>query len=127
MQRRTAQEQLEGRDRGHDRHAQDVGASDRFSLARAQHREYLVKAAGECGAILTDKRTPLLVRAKLDDLLARTKRILEQRTKDKNKLYAMHASTHASIMDKGYQGVGAPGIRILRSGQRRGVTKGLKA
>src|SRR5690606_18925612 len=30
-------------------------------------------------------------RIKLDDLMVRTKRILEQRAKDKNKLYALHA------------------------------------
>jgi IS5 family transposase len=34
---------------------------------------------------------PEPARAKLNDLLARTDRILPQRTKDKNKLYALHA------------------------------------
>ncbi len=127
-------------------------------------------------------------RIKLDDLMARTKRILEQRAKDKNKLYALHAPEveciskgkartpyefgvkvsitttlkegfvlgarsmpgnpydghtlpealeqaailadapiHTAIVDKGYRGVEVPGIRVLRSGQRRGITKGLKA
>ena len=31
------------------------------------------------------------------------------------------------IVDKGYQGVEVPGVRILRSGQKRGITKTLKA
>ena len=124
------------------------------------------------------------------DLLARTGRILAQRTKDKNKLYALHvpeveciskgkartpyefgvkvsiATTlkeglvvgmrsmpgnpwdghtlaetleqvgiltgtdklpGTAVVDKGYQGVQIEGVRILRSGQRRGVTKTLKA
>ena len=30
-------------------------------------------------------------------------------------------------MDKGYRGVEVEGVRILRSGQRRGITKALKA
>ena len=127
-------------------------------------------------------------REKLDDLLARTHRILTQRTKDKNKLYALHAPEveciskgkartpyefgvkvsitttlkegfvvgarsmpgnpydghtlpealeqagilgdtpiHTAVVDRGYRGVEVPGTRILRSGQRRGITKGLKA
>lgn len=127
-------------------------------------------------------------RAKLEDLLARTRRILEQRPKDKNKRYALHAPEveciskgkartpyefgvkvsitttlkegfvlgarsmpgnpydghtlpealeqaailadvpiHTAIVDKDYRGVEVPSIRILRSGQHRGVTKGLKA
>jgi IS5 family transposase len=32
-----------------------------------------------------------------------------------------------AIVDKGYQGVEVPGVRILRSGQKRGITKTLKA
>jgi len=32
-----------------------------------------------------------------------------------------------AIVDKGYRGVEIEGVRILRSGQRRGVTKTLKA
>ena len=31
------------------------------------------------------------------------------------------------IVDRGYQGVTVEGVQILRSGQRRGVTRGLKA
>ena len=31
------------------------------------------------------------------------------------------------IVDRGYQGVVVDGVQILRSGQRRGVTRGLKA
>ena len=31
------------------------------------------------------------------------------------------------IVDRGYQGVVLDGVQILRSGQRRGVTRGLKA
>src|SRR5690606_13719682 len=34
---------------------------------------------------------------------------------------------HTAVVDRGYRGVEVPGTRILRSGQRRGVTKGLKA
>lgn len=37
------------------------------------------------------------------------------------------APIQTAIVDKGYRGIEVPGIRILRSGQRRGVTKGLKA
>lgn len=127
-------------------------------------------------------------RASLQDLMARTKRILDQRPKDKNKLYALHApeveciakgkartpyefgvkvsiattlkegfvvgarsmpgnpydghtlaealeqagiiAEHpitTAIVDRGYRGVEVAGVRILRSGQRRGVTRGLKA
>ena len=32
-----------------------------------------------------------------------------------------------AVVDKGYRGADVPGVRILRSGQRRGVTRGLKA
>ncbi|SAI68165.1 Uncharacterised protein [Bordetella ansorpii] len=119
--------------------------------------------------------------------MARTKRILDQRPKDKNKLYALHAPEVECIskgksrtpyefgvkvsiattlkkgfvvgarsmpgnpydghtlaealeqagiiaenpittagIDRGYRGVEVPGVRILRSGQRRGLTRGLK-
>lgn len=37
------------------------------------------------------------------------------------------APIHTVIVDKGYRGVKVPNVRILRSGQRRGVTKGLNA
>ena len=128
------------------------------------------------------------VREKAQDLLARTGRILTQQTKDKNKLYALHApeveciskgkartpyefgvkvsiattlkeglvvgmrsmpgnpydghtlaetieqvgiladrAPTTVIVDKGYQGVEIDGVRILRSGQKRGVTRTLKA
>jgi len=133
---------------------------------------------------------PELARAKVQDLLQRTGRILTQRTKDKNKLYALHAPEveciskgkartpyefgvkvsiattlkeglvvgmrsmpgnpydghtlaetleqvgiltgtdklpATAIVDKGYRGVEIEGVRILRSGQKRGVTKALKA
>ena len=124
----------------------------------------------------------------MSDLLARTCRILTQRTKDRNKLYALHAPEveciskgkartpyefgvkvsiattlkeglvvgmrsmpgnpydgHTlaetleqlgimaerkpviAIVDKGYQGVEIEGVRILRSGQKRGITRTLKA
>ncbi|SAI65558.1 Uncharacterised protein [Bordetella ansorpii] len=127
-------------------------------------------------------------RASLQDLMARTRRILDQRTKDKNKLYALHAPEveciskgkartpyefgvkvsitttlkegfvvgarsmpgnpydghtlvealeqagiiaespiSTAVVDRGYRGVQVPGVRILRSGQRRGLTRGLKA
>lgn len=126
----------------------------------------------------------------LQDLLQRTGRILTQRTKDKNKLYALHAPEveciskgkartpyefgvkvsvattlkeglvvgmrsmpgnpydghtlaetleqvgiltgadeppATAIVDKGYKGVEVEGVRILRSGQKRGITRTLKA
>ena len=126
-------------------------------------------------------------RAALEELLERTKRVLEQKTKDKNKLYALHApeveciskgksrtpyefgvkvsvtstlkegfvkgcrampgnpydghtlhealeqasiigdrEIQTAIVDKGYRGVEVDGVRILRSGQRRGVTRTIK-
>ena len=131
---------------------------------------------------------PDVHQTKARDLLNRTKRILTQKTKDKNKLYALHApeveciskgkartpyefgvkvsiattlkeniivgmrsmpgnpydghtlaetleqvsiltnrSPKTVIVDKGYQGVDIPNVRILRSGQRRGITRSLKA
>jgi len=126
--------------------------------------------------------------AKAQDLLERAGRILAQRTKDKNKLYALHAPEveciskgkartpyefgvkvtiattlkeglvvgmrsmpgnpwdghtlaetleqvgiladarpKIAIVDKGYQGVKVDGVRILRSGQKRGLTRTLHA
>ncbi len=126
--------------------------------------------------------------AQAKELLHRAQRILTQKTKDKNKLYAMHApeveciskgkartpyefgvkvtvattlkeglvvgmrsmpgnpydghtleaaveqvqilTDHKPttvVVDKGYKGAALKGIRILRSGQRRGITKTLKA
>ena len=133
---------------------------------------------------------PEAARAKVLDLLQRTGRILTQRTKDKNKLYALHAPEveciskgkartpyefgvkvsiattlkeglvvgmrsmpgnpydgHTlaetleqvgiltgtdrlpamAIVDKGYRGVEIEGVRILMSGQKRGITRTLKA
>ncbi len=133
---------------------------------------------------------PQAAKAKVQDLLERTGRILTQRTKDKNKLYALHAPEveciskgkartpyefgvkvsiattlkeglvvgmrsmpgnpydghtlaetleqvgiltgtdrlpATAIVDKGYRGVEVEGVRILRAGQRRGVTRSLKA
>ncbi len=133
---------------------------------------------------------PEQVQAKVDDLLTRTGRILAQRTKDKNKLYALHApeveciskgkartpyefgvkvsiaTTHkeglvvgmrsmpgnpydghtlaetleqvgiltgtdckpkTAVVDRGYRGVQIEGVRILMSGQKRGITRTLKA
>lgn len=125
---------------------------------------------------------------KAQDLLARTSRILTQQTKDKQKLYALHApeveciskgkartpyefgvkvsiattlkeglvvgmrsmpgnpydghtlaetieqvtiladcAPKTVIVDKGYRGVDIEGVRILRSGQRRGVTRTMRA
>ncbi|WP_344868360.1 transposase, partial [Comamonas faecalis] len=127
---------------------------------------------------------------KVQELLQRTGRILTQRTKDKNKLYALHAPEveciskgkartpyefgvkvsiattlkeglvvgmrsmpgnpydghtlaealeqvgiltgtdrppATAIVDKGYRGVEIKGVRILRSGQKRGITRALKA
>ncbi|MFE1573091.1 IS5 family transposase, partial [Comamonas odontotermitis] len=133
---------------------------------------------------------PEAAKAKVQDLLQRTGRILSQRTKDKNKLYALHAPEveciskgkartpyefgvkvsiattlkeglvvgmrsmpgnpydghtlaetleqvgiltgtdkppATAIVDKGYRGVEIEGVRILRSGQRRGITRTLAA
>ena len=131
---------------------------------------------------------PEQVRSKASELLHRVKRVLTQQTKDKNKLYALHApeveciskgkartpyefgvkvtiattlkeglvvgmrsmpgnpwdghtlaetieqvsilAEHkpvTAIVDKGYQGVQIEGVQILRSGQRRGVTRTMKA
>ncbi|PYE72688.1 DDE family transposase [Xylophilus ampelinus] len=131
---------------------------------------------------------PEQAQAKAKDLLHRVNRILTQKTKDKNKLYALHApevecigkgkartpyefgvkvtiattlkeglvvgcrsmpgnpydghtlaetieqvsiladqKPKTAIVDKGYQGAQVEGLQILRSGQRRGVTRTLKA
>ncbi|WP_419204941.1 IS5 family transposase [Bordetella trematum] len=133
---------------------------------------------------------PRQMQAKAKDLLARTGRILTQKTKDKKKLYAVHApeveciskgkartpyefgvkvslattlkeglvvgcrtmpgnpydghtldetleqvgilcgtdkKPHTAIVDKGYRGARIEGVRILMSGQKRGITKRLKA
>ena len=133
---------------------------------------------------------PEAAKTKVQDLLQRTGRILTQRTKDKNKLYALHAPEveciskgkartpyefgvkvsiattlkeglvvgmrsmpgnpydghtlaetleqvgiltgtdrppATAIVDKGYRGVEIDGVRILRSGQKRGISKTLKA
>lgn len=133
---------------------------------------------------------PEAAQAKVQELLQRTGRILTQRTKDKNKLYALHAPEveciskgkartpyefgvkvsiattlkeglavgmrsmpgnpydghtlaqtleqvgiltgtdrlpATAIVDKGYRGVEIEGVRILRSGQKRGITRALKA
>ncbi len=130
---------------------------------------------------------PEQAQAKVGELLARTGRILAQRTKDKNKLYALHApeveciskgkartpyefgvkvsiattlkeglvvgmrsmpgnpydghtlaetleqvgilaerKPTTAIVDKGYRGVEIEGVRILRSGQKRGITRTLR-
>ena len=124
----------------------------------------------------------------LTELMARVKRILTQQTKDKNKLYALHApeveciakgkaktpyefgvkvsivttlkeglvvgarsmpgnpydghTLHEALeqaeilsdikpemvfVDRGYRGAEIDGVQIWKSGQRRGVTRGLKA
>ena len=131
---------------------------------------------------------PDKVRSKAQDLLHSVGRILNQRTKDKNKLYALHAPEveciskgkarspyefgvkvsiattlkeglvvgcrsmpgnpydgHTldetleqveiladkrpgiAIVDKGYRGVQVQGVQVLRSGQRRGITRTMKA
>jgi IS5 family transposase len=127
------------------------------------------------------------VRPQAETLLQRVRRILTQKPKDKNKLYALHApeveciskgkartpyefgvkvsvattlkegivvgmrsmpgnpwdghtlaktleqvsilndrQPKIAIVDKGYQGVEVPNTRILRSGQKRGITKTLR-
>jgi IS5 family transposase len=134
------------------------------------------------------QRVPPDVRERLDELLGRTGRILQQRPKDKNKLYALHApeveciskgkarvryefgvkvsivatlkeglvvgarsmpgnpydghTLHEALeqatilsdvkpemvfVDRGYRGVEVDQVQIWRSGQIRGVTRGLKA
>jgi IS5 family transposase len=134
------------------------------------------------------EQAPPVAQGNLKDLLGRTRRILQQRTKDKNKLYAVHAPEVECIskgkaakryefgvkvsivttlkeglvvgartmpgnpydghtlsealeqaeilsdikpamafVDKGYRGVEVDGVRIFRSGQKRGVTRGVKA
>lgn len=131
---------------------------------------------------------PEQAQTKARDLLHRVGRILDQRAKDKNKLYALHAPEveciakgkartpyefgvkvsiattlreglvvgcrsmpgnpydgHTldetleqveilaekrpgmAIVDKGYRGAQVEGVQILRSGQRRGVTRAMKA
>ncbi len=133
---------------------------------------------------------PEQVQAKAHERLARTGRILRQKTRDKNKLYALHApeveciskgkartayefgvkvsiatthkeglvvgcrsmpgnpydghtldetleqvgilcgtdkKPHTAIVDKGYKGAKVEGVRLLMSGQKRGVTQRLKA
>lgn len=133
-------------------------------------------------------KVPEHQQAALMELLGRTQRILTQKTKDKNKLYALHApeveciakgkartpyefgvkvsivttlkeglvvgarsmpgnpydghTLHEALeqaailadakpemafVDRGYRGVEIDGVQIWRSGQRRGVTRGLKA
>ena len=39
----------------------------------------------------------------------------------------MHTKPITAIVDKGYRGVEVDGVRILRSGQWRGITRTLKA
>lgn len=131
---------------------------------------------------------PETVQPKSQDLLHRVNRILTQKTKDKSKLYALHApeveciskgkartpyefgvkvtlattlkegvvvgcrsmpgnpydghtlaetieqvsilaehKPRIAIVDKGYQGAQVQNVQILRSGQRRGVTRTLKS
>lgn len=129
-----------------------------------------------------------IARTRLEELMSTVRRLLDQRPKDKNKLYALHAPEveciakgkartpyefgvkvsiatthkegfvvgarsmpgnpydghtlaealeqaailsdtpiHTAVVDRGYRGAEVPGIRILRSGQRRGITRTLKA
>ena len=133
------------------------------------------------------ERVPQAARGKATELLERVNRVLTQQTKDKNKLYALHApeveciskgkartpyefgvkvtiattlkeglvvgmrsmpgnpwdghtleetieqvsiltehKPSIAIVDKGYQGVTVDGVQVLRSGQRRGVTRMMK-
>lgn len=133
-------------------------------------------------------KLPEQVQAKGQDLLQRVGRLLTQKTKDKNKLYALHAPEveciskgkarnpyefgvkvtlattlkeglvvgmrsmpgnpydghtldetieqvgilanqrpRTVVVDKGYKGAVVEGVQILRSGQRRGVTRTMKA
>jgi IS5 family transposase len=132
-------------------------------------------------------QVPETVRPQAETLLQRVQRILTQKPKDKNKLYALHApeveciskgkartpyefgvkvsvattlkegivvgmrsmpgnpwdghtlaetleqvsilndrQPKIAVVDKGYQGVEVPNTRILRSGQKRGITKTLR-
>ncbi len=149
----------------------------RVRVARV-HREVMRKLG----------QLPEQMQSKARELLDRVGRILTQKTKDKNKLYALHAPEveciakgkartpyefgvkvtiattlkeglvvgmrsmpgnpydgHTldetieqveilaekrpgiAIVDKGYRGVQVEGVQILRSGQRRGVTRTMKA
>ena len=160
----------------------------RMHKAQRALRTRVGRIQREVGAQL--QRLPDAANAKVADLLARTGRILAQRTKDKNKLYALHApeveciakgkarrpyefgvkvsiaTTHreglvvgmrsmpgnpydghtlaetleqvgiltgtdrkpaTAVVDRGYRGVAIEGVRILMSGQRRGITRTLKA
>ena len=133
-------------------------------------------------------KVPESARSKLQELLGRTQRILTQKPKDKNKLYALHApeveciskgkarrpyefgvkvsivttlkeglvlgarsmpgnpydghtlyealeqaaivsevQPEMAFVDRGYRGVEIDGVQVWKSGQRRGVTRGLKA
>lgn len=134
------------------------------------------------------EQLPHSAKAHAQDLLQRVQRILTQQTKDKNKLYALHAPEveciskgkartpyefgvkvtiattlkegvvvgcrsmpgnpydghtlneaieqveiltdtrpRMAIVDKGYQGAQVGGVQILRAGQRRGITKAMRA
>jgi transposase, IS5 family len=134
------------------------------------------------------EQLPCDIKPAAQDLLQRVGRILTQKTKDKNKLYALHApeveciskgkartpyefgvkvsiattlkeglvvgcrsmpgnpydghtlnetieqvevladqSPCVVMVDKGYRGAQHPGVQILRSGQRKGVSKAMKA
>ena len=81
--------------------------------------------------------------AKANRILVRVKRLLEQKPKDKNKLYSLHApeveciskgkvrlltaqKPKAVFVDKGYRGASVGGVTIWRSGQKRGVTPSIK-
>ena len=75
---------------------------------------------------------PEAAQTKGKDLLQRTDRILIQRTKDKNKLYALHAPEVECISKSKARtpyefGAKVQRVRVPRSGQKRGMTKTLKA
>lgn len=65
-------------------------------------------------------RVPEQAKAKVSDLLARTGRILTQRTKDKNKLYALHAPEVECIS----KGQGLNPLRVRCEGEHRNDLEG---
>lgn len=98
-------------------------------------REHQVKAASECGLTLRqndNREAPRLVLQigrythtrpfkRMNKALRTLLEALEQAA------ILSNTAIQTVVVDHGYRGVEVPGTRILRSGQRRGVTKGLKA
>lgn len=167
----------------------------RYAHARQfrRMRKVLRTLRGRVGRVWRDierqrEKVEGMARIRLDELMSTVRRLLDQRPKDKSKLYALHAPEveciakgkartpyefgvkvsiatthkegfvvgarsmpgnpydghtlaealeqaailgdtpiHTAVVDRGYRGIDVPGVRILRSGQRRGITRTLKA